>query len=50
VPIQLDTREHDDWGWFTLAEAGGKIRWTDDREALERFRMLFSPDLVVSSR
>ncbi len=37
VPIRIDTREHDDWGWFTLAEASEKIRWTDDREALERF-------------
>jgi lipoyl(octanoyl) transferase len=35
MPIRIDTREHDDWGWFTLAEANDKIRWTDDREALE---------------
>jgi lipoyl(octanoyl) transferase len=37
VPIHIDTREHDDWGWFTLAEALEKVKWTDDREALERF-------------
>lgn len=37
VPIRIDTREHDDWGWFTLDEASEKIRWTDDREALQRF-------------
>jgi lipoyl(octanoyl) transferase len=49
LPVRIDTREHDDWGWFTLAEAMEKIRWTDDREALDRFRMLFSPDLVVTS-
>jgi lipoyl(octanoyl) transferase len=37
VPIRIDTREHDDWGWFTLDRALQKIKWTDDREALERF-------------
>ncbi len=37
VPIRIDTREHDDWGWFTFDEALEKIKWTDDREALERF-------------
>ena len=35
-PIHIDPLEHDDWGWFPLAEAFEKIRWTDDREALER--------------
>src|SRR5688500_7393883 len=33
--IQLDAQEHDEYGWFTFAEAYEKIRWTDDREALE---------------
>jgi lipoyl(octanoyl) transferase len=33
--IRLDPDEHDDCGWFTFAEAYEKIRWTDDREALE---------------
>ena len=28
--------EHDDWGWFTFAEAYERIRWSDDREALDR--------------
>ena len=27
--------EHDEYGWFTFAEAYERIRWTDDREALE---------------
>jgi lipoyl(octanoyl) transferase len=36
VPIRIDPLEHDDWGWFSLAEAREKIRWTDDREALEK--------------
>ncbi len=36
LPIRLDAEEHDAWGWFTFAEAYEKIRWTDDREALER--------------
>lgn len=34
--VKLDTEEHDAWGWFTLDEAYEKIRWTDDRDALER--------------
>jgi lipoyl(octanoyl) transferase len=34
--IRMDAEEHDDFGWFTFAEAYEKIRWTDDREALER--------------
>jgi lipoyl(octanoyl) transferase len=35
-PIRMDRTEHDDYGWFTFAEAYEKIRWTDDREALEQ--------------
>jgi lipoyl(octanoyl) transferase len=35
APIRMDAEEHDDFGWFTFAEAYEKIRWTDDREALE---------------
>ena len=36
LPIRLDTQEHDAHGWFTFAQAYEKIRWTDDREALEK--------------
>jgi len=36
LPIRIDPAEHDDWGWFTFAEAYERIRWTDDREALTR--------------
>ena len=36
LPILLDPEEHDGHGWFTFAQAYEKIRWTDDREALER--------------
>lgn len=36
VPIRLDPEEHDRLGWFTLAEALEAIRWSDDREAIER--------------
>jgi lipoyl(octanoyl) transferase len=36
LPIRLDASEHDNHGWFSFAEAYEKIRWTDDREALER--------------
>lgn len=36
LPIHMDLEEHDDCGWFTFAAAYETIRWTDDREALER--------------
>jgi lipoyl(octanoyl) transferase len=36
IPIRVDAEEHDEYGWFTFEEAYGKIRWTDDREALEQ--------------
>ncbi|HET7433763.1 MAG TPA: lipoyl(octanoyl) transferase LipB [Thermoanaerobaculia bacterium] len=39
LPIRLDEQEHDAYGWFTRAEAYEKIRWTDDREALERLEI-----------
>ncbi len=35
IPIRIDPEEHDGHGWFTFGEAYEKIRWTDDREALE---------------
>ena len=38
LPIRLDADEHDEHGWFTFAEAYERIRWTDDREALERLQ------------
>jgi lipoyl(octanoyl) transferase len=40
--ISMDAEEHDDFGWFTFAEAYDKIRWTDDREALERLQEALS--------
>ena len=36
LPIRIDADEHDDFGWFTFGEAYERIRWTDDREALEQ--------------
>jgi lipoyl(octanoyl) transferase len=36
LPIRMDPEEHDAYGLFTFEEAYGKIRWTDDREALEQ--------------
>lgn len=36
APIRIDPAEHDDYGWFTFAEAYERIRWTDDRESLEK--------------
>ena len=48
----LDAEEHDAWGWFTFAEAYEKIRWSDDREALDRAREFIlseAKDLVAGS-
>ena len=45
-PIRIDPLEHDDWGWFPLAEAFGKIRWSDDRDALERLAIATATDPV----
>ncbi len=45
--IHIDADEHDDFGWFTLGEAYERIRWTDDREALERLEERLSGDRVV---
>lgn len=35
-PLVLDAEEHEEYGWFTFEEAYAKIRWSDDREALEQ--------------
>lgn len=40
LPIRVDPEEHDDFGWFTFPEAYERIRWTDDREALERLESI----------
>ena len=48
LPIRLDAEEHDEYGWFTFAEAYEKIQWTDDREALEIVEMMQSPSGLVS--
>ncbi len=45
--IHIDADEHDGFGWFTLGEAYERIRWTDDREALERLEERLSGDRVV---
>jgi lipoyl(octanoyl) transferase len=34
--IHMDADEHDEFGWFTFGQAYERIRWSDDREALER--------------
>ena len=36
LPIRIDPLEHDRWGWFSRVEALQRIKWTDDREALEK--------------
>nr|MDQ3283084.1 lipoyl(octanoyl) transferase LipB [Acidobacteriota bacterium] len=35
LPVRVDPLEHDAWGWFTFAEAYERMKWTDDREAVE---------------
>jgi lipoyl(octanoyl) transferase len=47
LPIRVDADEHDSCGWFTIQEALDKIRWTDDREALERLRRQLNGSNVV---
>lgn len=39
APIRIDAEEHDTWGWFTFSDAYERIRWSDDREALERLQL-----------
>jgi lipoyl(octanoyl) transferase len=43
LPIALDREEHDAFGWFTFPVAYEKIRWTDDREALQRLEAIIGP-------
>jgi lipoyl(octanoyl) transferase len=47
APVVIDPAEHDDYGWFTFAEAYEKIRWTDDREAFERLQQAQHAALAV---
>ena len=42
LPVRIDPAEHDDWGWFSFAEAYEKIRWTDDREAFDKLQALLA--------
>ena len=53
MPVRIDAAEHDDYGWFTFAEAYERIRWTDDREALEKVEARLSavgPRLSAAQR
>jgi lipoyl(octanoyl) transferase len=43
LPIHIDLEEHDTWGWFTQAGAYEKIRWSDDREAIDHLATRFTP-------
>jgi lipoyl(octanoyl) transferase len=48
--VTIDRAEHDAWGWFTFAEAYERIRWSDDREALELIeRTLRTPVSAAAS-
>jgi len=50
LPITVDSLEHDAWGWFTFDQAYAKIRWSDDRDALERLqRELAPPPITVTT-
>jgi lipoyl(octanoyl) transferase len=46
MAVKIDPEEHDDHGWFTFSEAYEKIRWTDDREAIERLERLLAGDHI----
>jgi lipoyl(octanoyl) transferase len=46
-PLELDAAEHDTYGWFTFADAYERIRWTDDREALERLQAVRQTQVAV---
>jgi lipoyl(octanoyl) transferase len=48
--IRMDPAEHDACGWFSFAEAYEKIRWTDDREALEKLESQLRGLAVAGSR
>jgi lipoyl(octanoyl) transferase len=48
--IHMDATEHDQYGWFSFAEAYEKIRWTDDREALEKVEARLRRNAVAQSR
>ena len=48
--IRMDAEEHDAFGWFTFAEAYEKIRWSDDREALEQLELRLRGYEVSESR
>ena len=48
--IRMDATEHDDYGWFSFAEAYEKIHWTDDREALEKVEARLRSSAVAQSR
>jgi len=50
MPVLMDAAEHDAYGWFTFAEAYEKIRWTDDREALEKVESRLRGLAVARSR
>jgi lipoyl(octanoyl) transferase len=48
--VRMDAEEHDAFGWFTFAEAYERIRWSDDREALEQLEMRLRGSEVAESR
>src|SRR5438552_14213715 len=50
LPIRMDIEEHDEYGWFTFAEAYERIQWTDDREALESLDARLKIEEAVSFR
>jgi lipoyl(octanoyl) transferase len=43
LPVTVDPLEHDAWRWFTFEEAYAKLRWSDDRDALERLERELVP-------
>lgn len=47
LPVRLDQEEHDGHGWFTFDEAYAKIRWSDDRDSLERIQKCLASDSPI---
>jgi lipoyl(octanoyl) transferase len=39
-PVTLEAEEHDRWRWFSFEEALENIRWSDDRETIEKLQRM----------
>jgi len=46
LPVRVSPEEHDAAGWFTFQDAYGRLRWSDDREAVQRVEQTLRGRLV----